>query len=126
MESNKKNQEHWIENIRAIAIIMVVFGHSIILYSSEWDLYSTIHEVIALDYIKRFINLIQMPLFFSLSGYCFRYTIKKETGIGGLAKKEVFQTDRPVSYYWFTMDDAYQNPAGLSGMEKSYNRQSSD
>lgn len=91
MEKNKKNQEYWLENIRAIAILMVVFGHSIILYSSEWNLYSTVHDVAVLDLIKRFINLIQMPLFFSLSGYCFRYTMKKEIGIGELVKKKFFR-----------------------------------
>ena len=34
-----------IVNIRALAIILVVLGHSIILYSSQWDLYETINQV---------------------------------------------------------------------------------
>ena len=30
-----------IDNLRAFAILIVVFGHSIILYSSQWALYTT-------------------------------------------------------------------------------------
>ena len=41
-----------IINIRALAILLVVFGHSIILYSSSWSLYSSIHSVPLLDYLR--------------------------------------------------------------------------
>ena len=34
-----------IGNIRALAIILVVLGHSIILYSYDWNLYETIWKV---------------------------------------------------------------------------------
>lgn len=60
-----------INNIRALAILIVIFGHSIILYSSAWSIYEPIRECILLDDIKKVINLIQMPLFFSLSGFLF-------------------------------------------------------
>ena len=49
-----------ITNIRALTILLVVFGHSIILYSSFWNLYSSIHSVPLLDNIKRIIDIIQM------------------------------------------------------------------
>lgn len=71
-----KNQR--IINLRALAILMVVFGHSIILYSSEWNLYTTTVTCQPLDIIKKIINLIQMPLYFSISGYLFFYSQKKE------------------------------------------------
>lgn len=58
-----------LDNIRAVAIFAVVFGHSIILYSSTWNTYEPTAGCLAFDYIKRFINIFQMPLFFSLSGY---------------------------------------------------------
>ena len=67
-----------LDNIRAIAIISVVFGHSIILYSSQWGLYETNRTSIVFDYVKGFINIYQMPLFFSLSGYLFAMTWKKK------------------------------------------------
>lgn len=38
-----------ISNIRALAILLVVFGYSIILYSTSWNLYSSIHTVTLLD-----------------------------------------------------------------------------
>ena len=56
---------------------MVVLGHSIIIYSSEWNIYSTSIQAPLLDFLKRIINLIQMPLFFSLSGYLFLHSLEK-------------------------------------------------
>lgn len=60
-----------IDNIRALAILIVVLGHSIIIYSSEWNLYSSTTVVPALDLVKKAINIVQMPMFFSLSGFLF-------------------------------------------------------
>lgn len=67
-----------IVNIRALAIILVVLGHSIILYSSKWDLYETINQVPILDNMKRIIDIIQTSLFFSISGYLFYYSLNKK------------------------------------------------
>ena len=74
MEKNKK-----IENLRALAICLVVLGHSIIIYSSNWNVYSTEQSMPLFENIKLFINIIQMPLFFSLSGFLFYYTIQKKS-----------------------------------------------
>ena len=63
-----ERQDGRIVNLRALAILLVVFGHSIILYQNSWSLYSTVRAVPALDLVKRWIDLIQMPLFFSLDG----------------------------------------------------------
>ena len=59
-----------ITNMRALAILLVVLGHSIILYDSSWGLYSTDNVCGILETVKHFINVIQMPLFYSISGYC--------------------------------------------------------
>ena len=67
-----------IENIRAIAIIIVVFGHSIILYSPSWGMYNTVNKVYLFEILKQIINVVQMPIFFSLSGYLFYKTISKD------------------------------------------------
>jgi fucose 4-O-acetylase-like acetyltransferase len=75
MERNYK-----LDNIRALAILSVVFGHSIILYSSSWGLYETYQTSAFLDYVKRFINLYQMPLFFALSGYLLSGSCRKNFG----------------------------------------------
>ena len=81
-----KREEH-ITNLRAITILLVVLGHSIIIYSDSWNLYHTIYNVPILNLLKRVINLIQMPMFFSLSGYLFRVQIEKYTFTKLLSKK---------------------------------------
>ena len=70
-----------VVNIRAIAIIIVVLGHSIILYSPYWGVYQTVNKVYIFELLKNVINIIQMPLFFSLSGYLFYKTMKKKKSI---------------------------------------------
>lgn len=69
----KKRED--IVTIRAIAIMLVVFGHSIILYSSAWNLYETSVQAPVLDHLKNVINVLQMPLFFSVSGFCLVFTL---------------------------------------------------
>ncbi len=80
-----------IENIRALAIFLVVLGHSIILYSSSWDIYETTVSVPFLDSLKRLIDLVQMPLFFSLSGYLFAFTHQKRRGFVYLLKSKALR-----------------------------------
>lgn len=67
-----------LHNIRAFAILTVVLGHSIILYSSVWNLYITPYASPFLDTLKSLINLYQMPLFFSLSGSLFAKSLRKK------------------------------------------------
>lgn len=66
-----------ISCLRVIAIIMVVFGHSIIIYSSSWALYETTNNVACLNLIKKLIDAIQMPLFFSISGFLYYASSKR-------------------------------------------------
>lgn len=77
MKDNNEGTLNKIVNLRAFAIIMVVIGHSIILYSHKWGLYSTTYNVKFLDVLKDWINLIQMPLFLSISGFLFARSYKK-------------------------------------------------
>ena len=65
-----------IITLRAFAIIIVVLGHSIILYDPSWTWYVPGQECPFFAGLKKIINVIQMPLFFSLSGYLFYYTIQ--------------------------------------------------
>ena len=50
-----------IGNIRALAIFLVVLGHSIILYSAGWGLYETTRQAPFLSWLKRVIDILQMP-----------------------------------------------------------------
>lgn len=70
-----KNLE--IQKMRVLAILLVVIGHSIIIYSSDWNLYTTNNQVEFLNIIKKFINIVQMPLFFIISGYLYKRTCEK-------------------------------------------------
>lgn len=76
-----------IDNIRACAILLVVFGHSIIIYSSSWNLYSSVVAVPVLDAVKQLINIAQMPLFFSVAGYLFVGTMRRKTFVQILSDK---------------------------------------
>jgi len=89
MEQRKRLTQ--IGNIRALCIFIVVLGHSIILYSSTWNLYSTEVSVPFLNLLKKCIDSIQMPLFFSLSGYLFVYTHKKKRGLWNLLKNKALR-----------------------------------
>lgn len=56
MEQDKTRQD--IVNLRAIAILTVVFGHSIIIYSDKWSLYTTNQSSAFLSRIKDVINVV--------------------------------------------------------------------
>ena len=112
----KKNQK--IINLRALAIILVVFGHSIILYSSEWDTFTTERTCIILDYIKKVINIIQMPLFFSISGYLFYYSYTKRNLIELIIEKfkRLIIPFLLVALLWFIPVRMLLNYSGYQGL----------
>lgn len=76
-----------IVNLRAFAIITVVIGHSIILYSSKWNIIETTVSFPLLDKLKEFINLYQMQLYFFISGFLCYYGMKKTNYYSFLKKK---------------------------------------
>ena len=84
-----------LSNIRALAIFIVVLGHSIILYSSAWDAYETARACPFLDALKTVINVFQMPLFFSLSGFLFVFTHRKKRGFLHLLKSKALRLLAP-------------------------------
>ena len=89
MEQQKRLAQ--IGNIRALAILLVVSVHSIILYSADWGLYETTRQAPFLTWLEKLMVIPPMPLFFSLSGYLFVFTHRKKQGIGQLAKKKVLR-----------------------------------
>lgn len=84
-----------IGNIRTLAILLVVLGHSIILYSTGWNLYETTQQSLFLAWLKRAIDIPQMPLFFSLSGYLFVFTHRKRQSFGLLVKNKLLRLILP-------------------------------
>lgn len=66
----KQGKNYRISNLRVFAILTVVLGHSIILYSSSWHIMPTDISVPLLDKLKNIINTYQMELYFFISGWC--------------------------------------------------------
>lgn len=75
---NKREYLNEIILIRIFAILSVVVGHSIIVYSG-WGWYTMQVPSGFLRELKEIIDVYQMPLFISLSGYLFYY-LKIECG----------------------------------------------
>ena len=75
MEQQKRLAQ--IGNIRALAILLVVSVHSIILYSADWGLFETTRQAPFLAWLEKLMVIPPMPLFFSLSGYLFVFTHQK-------------------------------------------------
>ena len=63
---NKKIRLEWIDVLRALAILLVVYGHRITYLKNDVDGF-WFYEAYSV-----FLNPIKMPLFFALSGYLFR------------------------------------------------------
>lgn len=86
-------REQSVSNIRALTILLVVLGHSIIIYSNKWGLYSTEKTSVLFDVLKDYINVIQMPIFFMVSGYLLYYSTKsgKELSFMKLIKDKFYR-----------------------------------
>lgn len=71
MEENLKG----LNVLRAIAILSVVLGHSIIIFSGNWNYFHVLSSSNFLMFVKKVIDTYQMPVFMFISGYlfyCFR------------------------------------------------------
>lgn len=78
-----------ITNLRVLAILSVVIGHSCIIYSSGWDTYTTSYNSAFFAILKEVINRYQMALFFAVSGYLFFYTAERYTFSKFISKKAI-------------------------------------
>ena len=74
--------------IRTLAIVLVMLGHSIIIYEPSWTIINTDIEAPYFVLLKQVINLVQMPLFFALSGYLFFYTLQKKGSLMELMRNK--------------------------------------
>lgn len=69
-----KNINYQIVNLRAIAIILVVLGHSMMLYAN-WGIFSPAEDFPILAFLKnKIINPFQLSLFFAVSGWLYAKT----------------------------------------------------
>ena len=72
----KKNQQ--IINLRGIAIILVLLGHSIIIYDNSFKLLSTDIQMPFFETLKHWISFVQMKLFISISGFLMAFKCLKD------------------------------------------------
>lgn len=63
----EKRRNNYIDAIRGFAILLVILGHSIIVYPIN------LHEIQWCKILYQFIYSFHMPLFFLVSGFCFSY-----------------------------------------------------
>lgn len=59
--------------LRVFAILVVVLGHSMIVYSSNWNTFELQIGSTFFDTLKKYIDIFQMPLFISISGYLYYF-----------------------------------------------------
>ena len=91
-----------IEKLRVFAIIIVVLGHSIIIFDPNWGIYTTNNKCEFLYILKQFINIIQMPIFFAISGFLFYNTCEKYKFLK-LCKEKIIRIIIPfivVTLFW--------------------------
>lgn len=69
------NLNYQIINLRAIAIILIVLGHSIIIYDNSFNILSTDIKMPLFETAKHYISFIQLKLFFSISGFLMCYKV---------------------------------------------------
>lgn len=108
-----------IGNIRALAIILVVVGHSIILYTG-WTYMETSRTIPYIQILRKVINILEMPLFMSVSGYVFYYSMKKNTDFLKFVLIKVKRVLLPflfVGMFWMTPIRMLMN---VKGWRKSY------
>lgn len=98
-----------IVNLRAIAILLVVIGHSIILYDPSWGLYYSEVSMPLFESIKHYlINPVQMPIFFFISGFLFYHSVnsKKELSFSKFFRSKFFRLIVP----YFCIALLWMNP----------------
>ena len=80
MEIQKK--QGYLNNIsllRVFAILIVVLGHSMVVYQYNWGIYTPLIKSSFFNTLKTYIDIFQMPLFIFISGYMYYYC-RKECG----------------------------------------------
>ncbi|MBC2580572.1 acyltransferase family protein [Clostridium sp. DJ247] len=75
----KKAYLNNISLLRVFAILIVVLGHSMIVYQYKWGIYTPVVKSSFFNALKTYIDTFQMPLFIFISGYVYYYS-RKECG----------------------------------------------
>lgn len=112
-----------ISNLRVLAILVVVLGHSIIIFDPQWSAtfgYAQAYQSPLLVYVKKGINLFQMELFYMISGMCLYFTLRKSPPFGGylLAKaRRLLVPFSLIGLFWLIPLRFVARYAGYDGLD---------
>lgn len=84
METQRNYQ---IVNLRILAILSVVLGHSCIIYDGYWSTYPAAYDSLFFMWLKAIITAYQMQLFFAISGFLFFFSTQKHSYIDTVKNK---------------------------------------
>lgn len=73
MKNVKENLLSNIVLLRCFAILVVVLGHSMIIYSDNWSIFQARNQSVFFSIVKKYIDIFQMPLFIFVSGYVYSF-----------------------------------------------------
>ncbi len=120
---------HYMDNLRATAMLIGVFFHAALAYSpgmQNFWLSASPDNSVTIDVVAWFLHLFRMPLFFLIAGFFGAYLIGKR-GIGGYLKNRALRILLPLVIFlplvWLTMFgpvfwalDNIQNPSPMLGI----------
>ena len=120
---------HYMDNLRAIAMLAGVFFHAALAYSPLMNqvwLSADPQTSPVIDIVSWFMHLFRMPLFFLIAGFFTCYLMQKR-GIGGLLKNRAIRILIPFVVFlpavWFTLAAGVgwaltnvENPSPLLGV----------
>lgn len=93
---------HYMDNLRAIVMIIGVFFHAALAYSPmlhQMWMTSDVHNHYAVDVINNFMHVFRMPLFFVVAGFFASMMIEKR-GMGGMMKNRALRVGLPFIVFW--------------------------
>lgn len=77
MGTTEKVKVNYISFMKVFGVLVVVLGHSMILYQYEWNIFKPKIASANINIIKSYINIIQMPFFVMISGLLFFNSFNK-------------------------------------------------
>lgn len=83
-----ETKNYHITFLRTMAILVVMFGHSIIIYDPNWGLFASVRSSHFLFIVKQIINIIQMPIWFAISGYLYYYSLIRRKSFFHIASRK--------------------------------------
>ncbi|MBU3160809.1 acyltransferase [Clostridium frigoris] len=120
MEIPKK--QGYLNNIsllRVFAILIVVLGHSMVVYQYNWGIYTPLIKSSFFNSLKNYIDIFQMPLFIFISGYMFYYC-RRECGKYKNTSKFSFDKTKRLLVPYLCVSILYVLPIRMLTNYKAY------